>query len=72
MHCKKHPQAPSKHDIDAYFAMHDALDEILKTQRHQTAAKNLNQKIEKPESKQQKEKQSQKQRKNEKTRSNTL
>ena len=53
-----------KHDIDAYFAMHDALDEILKTQRHQTAAKNLNQKIEKalnPE--QQKEKQSQKQQK---------
>ena len=44
--------------------MHDALDEILKTQRHQTAAKNLNQKIEKalnPE--QQKEKQSQKQQK---------
>ena len=53
-----------KHDIDAYFAMHDALDEILKTQRHQTAAKNLNQKIEKalnPE--QQKEKQNQKQQK---------
>jgi hypothetical protein len=44
--------------------MHDALDEILKTQRHQTAAKNLNQKIEKalnPE--QQKEKQSQKKQK---------
>lgn len=53
-----------KNDIDAYFAMHDALDEILKTQRHQTAAKNLNQKIEKalnPE--QQREKQSQKQQK---------
>ena len=53
-----------KNDIDAYFAMHDALDEILKNQRHQTAAKNLNQKIEKalnPE--QQKEKQSQKQQK---------
>ena len=53
-----------KNDIDAYFAMHDALDEILKTQRHQTAEKNLNQKIEKalnPE--QQKEKQSQKQQK---------
>ncbi|WP_151816016.1 hypothetical protein [Acinetobacter soli] len=53
-----------KHDIDAYFAMHDALDEILKTQRHQTAARNLNQKIEKalnPE--QQKEKQSKKQQK---------
>ncbi|WP_336944564.1 hypothetical protein [Acinetobacter modestus] len=53
-----------KHDIDAYFAMHDALDEILKTQRHQTVAKNLNQKIEKalnPE--QQQKKQSQKQQK---------
>lgn len=53
-----------KNDIDAYFAMHAALDEILKTQRHQTAAKNLNQKIEKvlnPE--QQKEKQSQKKQK---------
>ncbi|MFW1825275.1 hypothetical protein ACG9WU_19030, partial [Acinetobacter baumannii] len=35
-----------KQDIDAYFAMHDALDEILKTQRHQTAANNLTQKIE--------------------------
>jgi hypothetical protein len=35
-----------KTDIDAYFAMHDALNEVLKIKRNQTSEKNITAKVE--------------------------